>query len=116
MTALLFAGLTRDGKGTLSRCRGASPRTPPEFAGESYVHQAHVWHVSGDAVLARPQRDAARQAMQVAQWGAAPAIVDVDVEVMTTIRAAIARILSTASMVYSNRATAKLADWLGKRC
>lgn len=108
-TGLVFAAVTPDGERTFFSCRGANARTTPELADQDHIRQAQVLHVSGYALVESPQRDAARQAIEVAHQAGVPVTVDVGVEVMTTEREDMVAMLSMVSMVYANRAA---AEWL----
>jgi len=112
-TGLVFAAVTPDGERTFFSCRGANSRTELRLADQAHIRQAQVLHVSGYALLESPQRDAAHQAILVAQHAGVSVTVDVGVELMTTGPEEIVALLPMVSTLYLNRTT---AEWLsGKR-
>lgn len=108
-TGLVFAAITPDGERTFFSCRGANARTEPKLADQRHIRQAEVLHISGYAFVESPQREAARQAIEVAHQAGVPVTVDVAVEVMTTVREEMVTMFSMVSMVYPDRVT---AEWL----
>jgi ribokinase len=109
MTGLVFAAVTPDGERTFFSCRGANASTEPGLVDQGIIRQARLLHVSGYALVESPQRETARQAIQVAHQVGVPVTLDLGVEVTTTAREEILAMLSMASMVYPNRA---VAEWL----
>jgi len=108
-TGLVFAAVTPDGERTFFSCRGANANTVFDLAYQDHIRQAQLLHVSGYALVESPQRDAARQAIEVAHQARVPVSVDIGVELMTTPREDILTLLHMVSMVCANRTP---AEWL----
>lgn len=66
ITGLIFIPVTPDGERTMFSYRGANPRLDPALLDEKCIAQADVFHLSGYALLAKPQRSAARRAVEAA--------------------------------------------------
>lgn len=109
ITGLVFAAVTPDGERTFFSCRGANSRLVLDSAGEAVVQEAKILHVSGYALVERPQRDSAAKAMEVARHFGVPVSVDLGVEVTTMVRENVLEMLSSFSIVIANRA---VAEWL----
>jgi ribokinase len=109
ITGLVFAAVTPDGERTFFSCRGANLRLGwiPEV--EGVIRETKVLHVSGYALVERPQRDCVEKALEIAGRFAVPAFVDVGVEVTTLVRENVLEILSSFSVIMANRA---VAEWL----
>jgi ribokinase len=108
-TGLIFAAVTPDGERTFFSCRGANVKSILDSGAEERIREARLLHVSGYALVEDPQREAALQAIEVAQRSAVAVSVDLGVEVKTTRRQGILEVLSNVSMVFANRA---VAQWL----
>ena len=109
MTGLILAAVTPDGERTFFSCRGANARTALQSGDERRIKDARVLHVSGYALVESPQREAAFRAIEVARQSGVPVSLDLGVEITTTAREDIVKILSVVSMIFPNRAVAK---WL----
>ena len=109
MTGLVFAAVTPDGERTFFSCRGANARAVLQSGDERRIQDARVLHVSGYALVESPQREAALRAIEVARQSGVPVSLDLGVEITTTAREDIVKILSVVSMIFPNRAVAR---WL----
>ena len=65
ITGIMFIPVTPDGERTLFGYRGANFRLDPALLDEGYIAQADVFHLSGYALLAEPQRSAVRRAKEL---------------------------------------------------
>lgn len=109
MTGLIFAAVTPDGERTFFSSRGANASTILGSADQDHIRRAQTLHVSGYSLIEGSQRDAARQAIEVAYQAGVPVSLDIGVELMTTMREDILSLLPRISMAQLNRAAAK---WL----
>jgi ribokinase len=66
MTGLMYVVVTPDGERTILGHRGANVFTDPEQIREEDFYGAKLFHLSGYALLADPQRTAARLALEMA--------------------------------------------------
>jgi ribokinase len=66
-TGVVFIAVTPDGERTMFSSRGANAQTDPAMIVEGYFREASWLHLSGYALLAEPQRSAARRALLLAR-------------------------------------------------
>ncbi|MBN1138573.1 MAG: carbohydrate kinase family protein [Anaerolineae bacterium] len=66
MTGLMYVVVTPDGERTILGYRGANVLTDPNQIREEYVQGAKLFHLSGYALLAEPQRSAALLTLEMA--------------------------------------------------
>jgi ribokinase len=66
MTGLMYVVVTPDGERTILGYRGANVFTDPNQIREEYVQSARLFHLSGYALLAEPQRSAALLTLEMA--------------------------------------------------
>ena len=66
MTGLMYVVVTPDGERTILGYRGANVLTDPNQIREEYIQGAKVFHLSGYALLAEPQRSAAMLTLEMA--------------------------------------------------
>jgi len=66
MTGLMYVIVTPDGERTILGHRGANVLTDPEQVSEQAIREARLFHLSGYALLADPQRSAAFLALEMA--------------------------------------------------
>jgi len=66
MTGLMYVVVTPDGERTILGYRGANALTDPNQISEEYVQGARLFHLSGYALLAEPQRSAALLTLEMA--------------------------------------------------
>jgi len=66
MTGLMYVVVTPDGDRTILGYRGANALTDPNQIREEYIQGARVFHLSGYALLAEPQRSAALLTLEMA--------------------------------------------------
>jgi ribokinase len=109
MTGLVFAAVTPDGERTFFSCRGANPKTVLESADEGCIQEARHLHVSGYVLVESPQRDAAVAAMHLAHDSGVSVSLDLGVEVMTTPKEDMMKMLPVVSMLFPN---GDVAEWL----
>ena len=66
MTGLMYVVVTPDGERTILGHRGANALTDPAQVREEDIRDARLFHLSGYALLAEPQRSAALLALEIA--------------------------------------------------
>jgi ribokinase len=66
MTGLMYVVVTPDGERTMLGYRGANVHTDPGQIREDCIRRARLFHLSGYALLAEPQRSAALLALEIA--------------------------------------------------
>jgi ribokinase len=66
MTGLMYVVVTPDGERTILGYRGANVFTDPNQIQEEYIQTAKLFHLSGYALLAEPQRSAAMLTLEMA--------------------------------------------------
>lgn len=66
MTGLMYVVVTPDGERTILGHRGANALTDPKQVREEDIRDARLFHLSGYALLAEPQRSAALLALEMA--------------------------------------------------
>jgi ribokinase len=108
-TGLIFAAVTPDGERTFFSCRGANAKTVLRPSDERKIGKARLLHVSGNALVDGPQREAALRAIGIADRAGVAVSLDLGTEVTSMPREGVARVLSMVSMVFLNRA---VAGWL----
>lgn len=67
MTGLMYVVVTPDGERTILGYRGANVLTDPDQIDEQEIRSARLFHLSGYALLAEPQRSAALRALALAR-------------------------------------------------
>ncbi|MBN1139628.1 MAG: carbohydrate kinase family protein [Anaerolineae bacterium] len=66
MTGMMYVVVTPDGERTILGHRGANVYTDPDAIDEADIHDADLFHLSGYALLADPQRSAALRTLEAA--------------------------------------------------
>lgn len=102
MTGLMFIAVTPDGERTMLGYRGANPGTDPALLDEGAIAGAQMLHVSGYALLERPQREAALKAMEVAHRAGVAVTLDVGVEAATRMADEVRALLPRIQMIFPN--------------
>lgn len=67
MTGLMYVIVTPDGERTILGFRGANAHTDPHEIRADAIQSARLFHLSGYALLAEPQRSAALRALKIAR-------------------------------------------------
>jgi ribokinase len=84
--------------------RGANPRLDPALLDEGCIAQADVFHLSGYALLAEPQRSAARQAVEMAHQAGVAIPLDVGLEAAARATEEVKALLPLVDFIFPNRA------------
>ena len=107
ITGIMFIPVTPDGERTLFGYRGANPRLEPALLDEGYIAQADVFHLSGYALLAEPQRSAARQAVEMAHQAGVAISLDVGLEAAARTTEEVKALLPLVDLIFPNQAEAE---------
>jgi ribokinase len=107
MSGLMFIAVTPDGERTMFGCRGANPRTDPAQLDEGAIARARLLHVSGYALLERPQREAAYRAMEAAHRAGVAVSLDVGLEAATLMADEVRALLPQIQMIFPNAVEAE---------
>ena len=107
ITGMMFIPVTPDGERTMFGYRGANPRLDPALLNEGYIAQADVFHLSGYALLAEPQRSVARRAMEVAHQAGVAISLDVGLEAAARATEEVRALLPLVDLIFPHRAEAK---------
>jgi ribokinase len=107
MTGIMFIPVTPDGERTMFGYRGANPRLDPALLDEGYIAQADVFHLSGYALLAEPQRSAARQAVEMAHRAGVAISLDVGLEAAARATEEVKALLPLVDLIFPNQAEAE---------
>ena len=107
ITGIMFIPVTPDGERTMFGYRGANPRLDPALLDEGYIAQADVFHLSGYALLAEPQRSAARQAVEMAHRAGVSISLDVGLEAAAKVTEEVIALLPLADLIFPSRAEAE---------
>ncbi|MFB0536567.1 MAG: carbohydrate kinase family protein, partial [Anaerolineae bacterium] len=107
ITGLMFIPVTPDGERTMFGYRGANPRLDPALLDEVYIAQADVFHLSGYALLAEPQRSAARQAVEMAHQAGVTISLDVGLEAAARAIEEVKALMPLVDFIFPNRAEAE---------
>jgi ribokinase len=107
ITGLMFIPVTPDGERTMFGCRGANLRLDPALLDEECIAQADVFHLSGYALLAEPQRSAARQAVEMAHRAGVTISLDVGVEAAVRVTGEVRALLPLVDLIFPNQAEAE---------
>jgi ribokinase len=107
ITGLMFIPVTPDGERTMFGYRGANPRLDPTLLDEEYIAQADVFHLSGYALLAEPQRSAAHQAVEMAHQADVTISLDVGLEAAARVTKEVKSLLPLVDLIFPNRAEAE---------
>ena len=107
ITGIMFIPVTPDGERTMFGYRGANSRLDPALLNEGYIAQADVFHLSGYALLAEPQRSAARRAMEVAHQAGVAISLDMGLEAAARATEEVRALLPLVDLIFPNRAEAK---------
>jgi ribokinase len=106
-TGLMFIPVTPDGERTMFGYRGANSRLDPALLDEGYIAQAAVFHLSGYALLAEPQRSAARRAVEVAHQAGVTFSLDVGLEAAARVTEEVQALLPLVDLIFPNQAEAE---------
>jgi len=107
ITGMMFIPVTPDGERTMFGYRGANSQLDPALLDEGYIAQADVFHLSGYAVLAEPQRSAARQAMEMAHRVGVVISLDVGLEAAVRATGEVKALLPLVDLIFPNQAEAE---------
>jgi ribokinase len=107
ITGIMFIPVTPDGERTMFGYRGANPRLDPALLNEGYIAQADVFHLSGYALLAEPERSAARQAVEMAHRAGVAISLDVGLEAAARATEEVKALLPLVDLFFPNRAEAE---------
>ncbi len=107
ITGIMFIPVTPDGERTMFGYRGANPRLDPALLDEEYIAQADVFHLSSYALLAEPQRSAARRAVEVAHQAGVTISLDVGLEAAARATDEVKALLPLVDLIFPNQAEAK---------
>jgi ribokinase len=103
-TGMMFIPVTPDGERTMFGYRGANPRLDPALLDEEYIAQADVFHLSGYALLAEPQRNAAWRAVKMAHRAGVAISLDVGLEVAAKATEELKALLPLVDLIFPNQA------------
>ena len=104
VTGIMFIPVTPDGERTLFGYRGANSRLDPALLNEDYIAQADVFHLSGYALLAEPQRSAAQQAVEIAHRAGVTISLDVGLEATARATEEVKTLLPLVDLIFPNQA------------
>jgi ribokinase len=107
ITGLMFIPVTPDGERTLFGYRGANSRLDPALLDEGYIAQADVFHLSGYALLAEPQRSAVRQAVEMAYQAGVVISLDAGLEAAAKASEEVRALLPLVDLIFPNQAEAE---------
>ena len=107
ITGLMFIPVTPNGERTMFGYRGANPRLESALLDESYIVQTDVFHLSGYALLAEPQRSAARQAVEMAHQAGVSISLDVGLEAAARTTEEVKALLPLVDLIFPNQAEAE---------
>jgi len=107
ITGIMFIPVTPDGERTMFGYRGANPRLDPVLLDEEYIAQADVFHLSGYALLAEPQRSAARRAVEMAHRASVTISLDVGLEAAARVTGEVRALLPLVDLIFPSRAEAE---------
>jgi ribokinase len=107
ITGLMFIPVTPDGERTLFGYRGANSRLDPALLDEGYIAKADVFHLSGYALLAEPQRSAVRQAVEMAHQVGVVISLDAGLEAAARATEEVKALLPLVDLIFPNRAEAE---------
>lgn len=106
-TGLVFIAVTPDGERTMFSCRGANSWLDAARLDEGYIAQADVFHLSGYALLAEPQRRAARRVVERAHRAGVTVSLDVGVEAAARVTEEVKALLPLVNLIFPNQAAAE---------
>jgi ribokinase len=107
ITGIMFIPVTPDGERTLFGYRGANPRLDPALLDEECIAQADVFHLSGYALLAEPQRSAARRAVEMAHRAGVAISLDAGLEAAAKATEEVRALLPLVDLIFPNQAEAE---------
>jgi ribokinase len=107
ITGIMFIPVTPDGERTLFGYRGANFRLDPALLDEGYIAQADVFHLSGYALLAEPQRSAVRQAVEMAHQAGVAISLDAGLEAAAKATEEVKALLPLVDLIFPNQAEAE---------
>jgi ribokinase len=107
ITGIMFIPVTPDGERTMFGYRGANSRLDPALLDEGYIAQVDVFHLSGYALLAEPQRSAARRAVEVARRAGVTFSLDVGLEAAVRVTEEVQALLPLVDLIFPNQAEAE---------
>ena len=107
VTGMMFIPVTPDGERTMFGCRGANPRLESALLDEGYIVQADVFHLSGYALLAEPQRSAAQEAVEMAHRAGVAISLDVGLEAAAKATEQVKALLPLVDLIFPNQAEAE---------
>ena len=107
ITGIMFIPVTPDGERTLFGYRGANSRLEPALLDEGYIAQADVFHLSGYALLAEPQRSAVRRAVEMAHRAGVTISLDVGLQAAVKATEEVKALSPLVDLIFPNQAEAK---------
>jgi len=107
ITGIMFIPVTPDGERTLFGYRGANSRLDPALLDEGYIAQADVFHLSGYALLAEPQRSAVRRAVEMAHQAGVVISLDAGLEAAVKATEEVRALLPLVDLIFPNQAEAE---------
>jgi ribokinase len=107
ITGMMFIPVTPDGERTMFGYRGANPWLDSALLDKGYIAQAEVFHLSGYALLAEPQRSAARRAVEMACQAGVAVSLDVGLEAAAKVTKEVKTLLPLADLIFPNQAEAE---------
>ncbi len=107
ITGIMFIPVTPDGERTMFGYRGANLRLESALLDEGYIIQADVFHLSGYALLAEPQRSAARRAVKMAHRAGVAISLDVGLEAASRATEEVKALLPLVDLFFPNQAEAE---------
>jgi ribokinase len=107
ITGIMFIPVTPDGERTMFGYRGANPRLDPALLDEGYIAQADIFHLSGYALLAKPQRSAAQRAVEMAHQVGVAISLDVGLEAAAKATEQVKALLPLVDLIFPNQAEAE---------
>jgi ribokinase len=107
ITGIMFIPVTPDGERTMFGYRGANFRLDPALLDEGYIAQADVFHLSGYALLAEPQRSAVRRAVEMAHQAGVIISLDAGLEAAAKATEEVKALLPLVDLIFPNQAEAE---------
>jgi len=107
ITGIMFIPVTPDGERTMFGYRGANSRLDPALLDEGYIAQADVFHLSGYALLAEPQRSAVRRAVEMAHQAGVVISLDAGLEAAAKATEEVRALLPLVDLIFPNQAEAE---------
>lgn len=112
-TGLTFVIVTDDGERTMFSHRGANVQFSSEDIDEQLIRNASILHISGYALMQKPQRNAVRCAVEIAKNNGVPISLDTGLEPALKIPECLRNLLSELTICISG--PEEIAELLGSR-